>query len=286
MISSLSEEEPMSTVQESRISIERYGLKLGAVVSGIELRSVSAAEVKQLRTWLDEHHVLFFRAQNLTEGEFLDVAGRLGPFKVSQPGRFLGVTNPIILHERKPNSPPATERWHTDVPFVKDPPVVGVLAAVAVPAYGGETAWVSTHSLYEDLSAPMKRFCEALYGEHKTHETVAYFRIIMGDEVADRVAAEFPMRLHPLVMTHPRTGRRHLYLGAAMASIADLSPAESDLLLNYLRAGLNNPDIQVRWKWTEGDVAIWDERSTMHRKLADELRPGEQRILRSTYVEE
>jgi taurine dioxygenase len=272
---------------EATVSVERIGVALGAVVHGIDLgKPLSDVRAREVEAALYEHQVLFFREQHLTAEEQMNVATVFGVLRAPQPGRFLGETNPLMTLERSPGKPPATDFWHTDVPFVEEPPIVGVLSAMVMPPVGGDTAWASTYSLYDSLSEPIQSLCEGLHGEHTLDETLAYVRARYGEEAVRKVSAAFPLRLHPLVQVHPRTGRRYIYLGAAgMSSIAGISKRESDLLLGYLRTGLDDINIQLRWRWTPGDVAIWDERSTVHQGLSDHFAVDPHRVLRSLFVD-
>jgi taurine dioxygenase len=265
---------------------ERLGIVLGAVVHGVDLRDpIDSALADCILDSLHQHQVLFFPDQNLNDEELLQLASAFGPLKVSQPGRFLGQSDPIIIHERAADSPPLTERWHTDVPFVESPPLLGILSAKVMPGLGGDTAWASTYALFDSLSGPMQSLCRELCGEHRLDKTVAYVRHQLGDEAAERVNEEFPLRLHRLAQEHPVTKRELIYLGATMSSIEGLTTSESDLILGYLRGGLDDINIQVRWRWTPGDIAIWDQRSTVHKGLLDRLGENDKRIVHSVFVD-
>jgi taurine dioxygenase len=272
---------------EETLSIERVGVALGAQVSGIDLKGPLPDEsIKYLEEALYEHQVLLFRGQHLTADQQLDLANRLGFARVPQPHRFLGETSVLQTFERTAAKPPTTDTWHTDTTFMANPPMIGMLAALVVPSVGGDTAWASMYSLYDSLSAPMKEFCEGLSGEHTIDAVRPFVRSHFGEEADGLLAEAFPPRLHPLVQRHPRTGRKHLFLGGTwMPRIADLNPTESGLLLDYFQRGMDDINIQLRWRWSEGDIAIWDQRSVVHRGLADHYPVDPNRTVRSVFVE-
>jgi taurine dioxygenase len=164
--------------------------------------------------------------------------------------------------------------------------MIGMLSAVVVPAVGGDTAWASMYSLYDSLSEPMRRLCESLHGVHTIEAVRSFVARKYGEKAAASLDAEFPPRQHPLVQIHPRTGRKHLYLGGTwMPYVAELTPGESNLLLEYLSRGMDNINIQLRWRWTVGDVAIWDQRSAVHRGLSDHAPIDPNRIVRSVFID-
>jgi taurine dioxygenase len=136
----------------------------------------------------------------------------------------------------------------------------------------------------------MRELCEQLSSEHTWEPIRESFIAAGGPEYLARAEARFPPRLHRLVRTHPRTGRKFLFLcgakGAWMQRIVGLHPRESDVLLDYLQRQLDNIEFQVRWRWTLGDLAIWDEPTTNHMGLGDHFAIDPDRIVRSVWAYE
>jgi taurine dioxygenase len=256
---------------------------LGAVVRGLRLGPSSDRELDEIEALVYHHQVLFLPDQHLSRDEHRTLAARLGVLRVPEPQDILGITDPLQVIERTEGLPPKTDFWHTDVPNAPVPPVMAILQAVEVPPAGGDTMWATMFGLYEALSPAMQSFCAALHGVHTSEASRAYFAKL-GPKAAAKIAAANPTQYHPIVQEHPRTGRKYLYLGASMSRISELTSSESDLLLGYLRHGIDDPNLQVRWRWAPGDVAIWDERSTVHRGLSDHYASHPDRLLHSVYV--
>jgi taurine dioxygenase len=245
---------------------------LGAVIEGVDLTNpLDAATVEVLRDALHEHSVLFFHDQDLDDDQqvaFASHFGTVGPYPLT---KMLGGTTLVSMIEDTADSPPDADGWHTDVTWVAEPPAYAVLNARVIPDRGGDTMWSSLFAAYDALSPVMQRLCDQLTVQHSSgqdfHERVSR---TAGVEVADQIAAAFPPVEHPLVRTHPVTGRRALFVsGRFMDQIVGMHRDESDALLGYLNRHIENPNFCVRWHWREHDLAVWDEASTNHRALSD-----------------
>lgn len=256
-------------------SVDRVTGKIGAQVSGVDLREVSAGLAGQLREWLAEYLVLFFRDQQLDDDAQVALAGMLGPV-----GEVLGRS--IFPIRTDAGSPTFADEWHTDLSLEPEPPAFAALRGVTIPPQGGDTVWASLIAAYERLSEPMRALADGLAVHHGvTLEYLRSLRITSGPAVADR-EAQNEGAVHPLVLTHPVTGRKSLYLSPRyMTSIEGLHPAESRSLLELLAGLLDDPSIQVRWRWRPGDVVIWDERYCAHRALNDHF-PQARLLMRTT----
>jgi taurine dioxygenase len=265
--------------------IERLNAALGAVVHGVDLGAELSDEAfGEIERALVEHQVLFFRDQDLDDDQQRRFASRFGPVGVFPVARMLGSTNDVAYIEDSADSPPDADRWHTDITWVAEPPRVALLNARVIPEYGGDTMWASLFALYDGLSPTMRSLCEQLQLEHRAYpEFLATIARSRGDEVAARVAAEFPPVTHPLVRTHPVSGRPALFLSGFAESIVGMHRAESDALLGYLNSLLDNPNVQLRWKWRPFDLAVWDEASTNHRALSDHY--PQRRVMRRCTVD-
>jgi len=248
---------------------------LGAEVRGVDLRAVDQGEVEELRALLHEHEVLFFPGAGLSEDEQMALGRMFGEIAIFPMSRLLGATEPKFqVIADGPESKPEADSWHTDVTWTAEPPAYALLHAEVVPARGGDTLWASMTAAYEGLSPTMQ---EMLAGLEVVHDNTEFIEGVrrkttnqdMGD-LFDRLRAEYPPVVHPLVRTHPDTGRRVLFLGGYfMRRIVGLHPDESRALLDMLSRHVDDARYQCRWRWTPGDLAVWDERSTNHRSAAD-----------------
>jgi taurine dioxygenase len=245
---------------------------IGVIVEGIDLhRPLDDATAQLVRDALHEHSVLFFHGQDLTEEEQLAFAATFGTVGQYPLTKMFGGTAMSSTIEDTADSPPDADGWHTDVTWVVEPPAYAVLNAMVIPERGGDTMWASLFAAYDALSPVMQDICCRLAVRHhagpdfRERATRA-----AGPEMAERIVAEFPPVEHPLVRTHPVTGRRALFVaGGFMDQIVGMHRDESDALLGFLSRHVENPNFAVRWRWTEGDVAVWDEASTNHRALSD-----------------
>lgn len=255
---------------------------LGAVVSGLELETIDDAGFAALESALLEHQVVFLREQRLSEDGHRALATRFGTPAVFPIGRHLGATEYLSHIEDDADSPPDADGWHTDIPWIERPPQVAILCALDIPPYGGDTMWADLYGAYDQLSPAMQELCGRLRVHHRPPDA---FWSAVGRGLPDRVdelRAAFPGADHPLVRTHPRTGRKALFVaGDFMASIVGMHPEESAWLLDWLRRRVEDPNLQVRWSWRPGDVTIWDERCTNHRALSDHF-PQHRRMRRCT----
>jgi taurine dioxygenase len=178
------------------------------------------------------------------------------------------------------DSPPKADRWHTDVPFVPQPPDIAVLSMRASPPVGGDTLWASLYAVYESLSPLMQAALSRLDLELDLGDVRATIAELYGDDYLRDLESEFDMPRHPLVRVHPVTGRPALYLcGDNMRGIVGMTPGESDALLTFLVARLDDPNVSCRWRWEPHDIAMWDERCTNHRAVSDHY-PSYRRIRR------
>ena len=168
-----------------------------------------------------------------------------------------------------------TDYWHTDVTWTAEPPDMGFLRALRVPPRGGDTMWASMTAAYEALSPAIQALLDGLDCIHSNESFIAGTVEKLGAEkVAElgldaKLRAAHPPVTHPLVRVHPETGRKALFFGGHfMERIEGLHAHESEALLALLRRHIDEPRFHCRWRWTPGDLAIWDERCTVHRGVA------------------
>jgi taurine dioxygenase len=256
------------------MKIKRIGEVLGAEVLGVDLRNPSDSEIDEIDSALIDHEVIFFRDAGLDDEQHMALAARFGTPSIFPINQLMGQTEPTFQTiVDGPASRPAADYWHTDVTWTQEPPRTAFLRATVIPETGGDTMWASMTTAYDALSPKVKHFFDELAVHHDNTYFIEGLIQKMGDagcDLAERVRTEYPGVDHPLVRTHPETGRRALlYGGHFMRHIVGLEPAESQMVLDFLGRHVDQPHFQIRWKWRTGDLAIWDERSTVHRALGD-----------------
>ena len=255
------------------VDVRRVAGALGAEISGVDLRDPDL-DFDAVYTALLEHQVIFFREVHLTEDEHLALGQRFGTPSIFPVARVSGATEPTMtVIADGPESPNAADRWHTDVTWIAEPPKCALLHMEEPCEVGGDTLWASATAAYERLSEPMQAF---LCGLSAQHSNAGFNQRVLekaGDAGPPLVAAleeAYPPVVHPLVRTHPETGKRALlYAAGFIDRVLGVTDAESDAILGFLGSHVSEPALHCRWQWRKGDLAIWDERSTLHRAAAD-----------------
>jgi taurine dioxygenase len=266
----------VAVIDDHGLDVRPIGGALGAEVHGVDLRTAEPDVFESVRGLLHAYEVLFFPGAELTDAEQLAVGRRFGPINIFPVARLLGATEPrcSVLADG-PDSPPEADEWHTDVTWITEPPNYALLTAQIVPERGGDTLWASTTTAYEALSPTMRRMIDDLTVVHDNESFIrAMLRKMPDNEqsrgLADGLRAGYPPVTHPLVRTHPDTGRQALYVGGGfMRRIEGLHERESAYLLDFLTRHVENAAFHCRWRWSPGDLAVWDERSTNHRSAGD-----------------
>jgi len=256
---------------------------VGVVVSGLDLAVIDDATAAELGALVVRHGMVAVPGQDLDEDAQVALAARFGTVTPSPLRRFLGSRRACSLIEDTAEHAPAGFDWHTDESWTATPPSFGFLHALTIPACGGDTIWVDTSAAYDRLPAPLQRIAGTLsVVHHMGDEYLATVARHHGDPVAAQLRAAHPAIEHPLVRAHPVTGRRALWLSPLYTrSIAGVDERSSRELLGLFERSLEDPHVQVRWRWTEGDVVIWDEAATCHRALTDH-HPATRRMRRCT----
>jgi taurine dioxygenase len=233
--------------------IRRLSGSLGAEITGVDLGQPSDADIEQIKTELLNHKVLFFPGQSISLKQHVALGEHFGAIE-SHPN----LKNPFTQHEGvfelAATQGGIADEWHSDITFEERPPILSVLHMVKCPHVGGDTMWCSVEHAYDELSAPMQEICESLTA---LHDALPHNR-------PDK------MHIHPVVRVHPETGIKSLFVNEHFTRrIVELNWSESDALLGYLTEWVKNPRFTVRYRWTEGCVAIWDNRCTQHFVLND-----------------
>lgn len=246
---------------------------IGAAVRGVELATVTRDTVGPIEDALHEHGVLFFPVQHLSDADQIELARAFGEPSIYPISKIHGATEPVCsVIEDGPDSPPSTDGWHTDVTWIERPPKIAILCGLEIPEYGGDTVWASAADVYDSLSPTLRALLDGMEAVHTCWpafcETAE--RKSGVDGLGRTIADAYPPVLHPVVRTHPVTGQRAYYDGTStMNGVDGLTDAEWAPLRDMLRAMFDEPKRQVRWQWTAGDVAIWDERLVVHRGVSD-----------------
>jgi taurine dioxygenase len=265
---------------------------LGAEIRSVDLRRLGDNAFAAIhRAWLD-NLVLLFRRQELTDAELIAFSRRFGELDlapIQETGRrfvegipeLYVVSNVLKDGERIGSLGSGEAVWHTDMSYLPDPPKASMLYALEIPPAGGNTAFVNMYAIYEALPADLKRAIAGLRIKHDgTYNSGGYVR--QGVTPTDD-PSESPGAFHPLVCTHPETGRRMLYLGRRRnAYIEGFGLAESEALLDALWAYVDRAEFAWHTVWQVGDLVLWDNRCTMHRR--DPFDPAARRVMHRTQI--
>jgi taurine dioxygenase len=261
---------------------------VGAEVLGVDLsRPLSAEETSEIREALNEYGVIFFRDQELTPEQHIAFAERFGPINVNRffqsvPG------HPQIAEVRK--EPDQTTNigggWHTDHSYDEAPALGSILLARDVPEHGGDTMFASMHRAYEALSDGLKRTLENLRAVHSSRHVFGAAARYAKDTAGRIGNAELATQdaVHPVVIRHPETGRKTLYVNAAFTiRFEGWTEKESKPLLDHLYAHAAQPQFHMRFQWRKGSIAFWDNRATWHFAVNDYH--GERRLMHRITLE-
>lgn len=240
---------------------------IGAELHGIDLsEELSEAAIAAVRQALLDWKVIFFRDQDITRAQHIAFARRFGDLEI-HPATPKDQPDPEVLRiEHGPNSRGQENAWHSDVTWRATPSLGSILRSIEIPPVGGDTLFANMEAAYEGLSPEMKRLAEGLTAKH---DIARVFAKRLSKE-ADELRAKYPVQDHPVIRTHPETGRRAIYVNTAFTEcINGLTKKESDWLLEHLYAQAANPEIQCRFRWTPNALAFWDNRSSQHFAASD-----------------
>jgi taurine dioxygenase len=236
------------------LDVRRLSGSLGAEVRGLRLAEATPADGEALTRLLLEHMVLFFPDQHLTPDEHI-AFGRLFGTLESHPNLHFDSERPEFFELRAEDGTGAVaDEWHSDISFEQHPSRFAILQVKECPPVGGDTLWANAAKAYEQLSPPLRELCDGLTALHDA-----------GPHLHPEKAW-----IHPVVRVHPETGRRSLFVNEHFTRrIVELSDAESAMLLPYLCRWIHEPRFTVRYRWSAGTVAMWDNRTTQHHVLDD-----------------
>jgi alpha-ketoglutarate-dependent taurine dioxygenase len=274
------------------IELIATGAALGAELRGVDLRNLDASQFSAIeRAWHD-HQVILVRGQTLDDQDLIAFSRRFGELDwapVQETGRRFveGLPEIYIVSNVTVNGQPIGSLgsgeavWHTDMSYLEVPPMASMLYALEVPLAGGNTSFSSMYAVYQALPDDLKRRIADLKIKHDgTYNSGGYLR--QGVTATDDPRTS-PGAIHPLVCTHPDTGRRMLYLGRRRnAYLMGLELAESEALLDELWDFVARSEFAWEHVWQVGDLVLWDNRCTMHRR--DPFDDSARRIMHRTQI--
>jgi taurine dioxygenase len=236
------------------LDVRRLSGSLGAEVRGLPLGQATTEDAALVHRLLMEHMVLFFPAQHLTPDEHIAFGRHFGVLE-AHPNLDLQRERPEFFELRAVDGAGGVaDEWHSDLSCSQHPSKFSILQIKVVPEVGGDTMWANACKAYDELSAPLRDLCDGLTAYHNA---------------APHLAPERG-HVHPVVRVHPETGRRSLFVNEHFTRrIVELSDTESALLLGHLTRWVQQPRFTVRYHWTDGTVAMWDNRCTQHHVLND-----------------
>jgi taurine dioxygenase len=272
----------------SSLTITPLSHALGAQISGVDIAQPLNLEQRDaIEQALLKHQVLFFRNQ---------------PVTAQQQARFAANFGDLHIHPIYPNVPEQPEVlildtaqtdvrdnavWHTDVTFLPTPALGAVLSAKLLPEFGGDTLWASGIAAYEALSEPLKVLLQGLSATHdfvKSFPLERFGNTAQALEQWEATRKKNPPLSHPVVRTHPVSGRKSLFVNEGFTTrINELSDSESEAILKLLFAHATRPEFTIRWRWQTDDVAFWDNRVTQHFAV-DDYRPARRVMHRATVL--
>lgn len=235
--------------------------RIGAVISGIDLsQSLTDQEVADLKQALADHQVIFFRDQRLDPASLKRLGRHFGPLQAHALKGLPDHPEVRKLHADENSKHVAGEEWHTDMTCATVPPMGSILYMHTLPTLGGDTVFASMYAAYDALSDRMKAYLEGLTATHDGKLAFGRFD----------PTGTFPVAVHPVIRTHPVTGRKVIFVNRGFTShINELAKPESEAILQFLYRHCEDNYFQVRFRWEPHSVAFWDNRCTQHLAIWD-----------------
>jgi taurine dioxygenase len=256
-------------VRAGSVSVHPLTPAIGAEIGGVDLRQpLDPERVNAVRDALTTHQVIFFRDQDLSVEQHVAFGRLFGELVVhpNDPG-LSEHPEVMIIHADSASKRVAGERWHSDVSCDSEPPMGSILRLHTVPERGGDTLFSSMYAAYDALSAPVKAWLGTLTAEH---DGTPYYRSVNTIIGRDDGGKSYPRAVHPVVRTHPVSGRKGLFVNEMFTiRIVGLSRDESDAVLGFLFKHVQRPEFQCRFHWAANSIAFWDNRCTQHMAIWD-----------------
>ena len=275
------------------ITIQPVSPAVGAEIAGVDLaRPLRDEELDAVREALLAHGAVFLRNQVLNPQDLVDFGRRFGPLNVHPMMRPLDGYPAVLEIVKNPEDRNNFGgSWHTDLSYLERPALASLLYAKEIPPVGGDTLFANMFLAYEALSDGLKRVLDGLRAVHNTRMIYTPDAQAGGGIIGDAASMQrsrpndwHEEAVHPVVRTHPETGRKALYVNCNFTvRFEDMTEAESAPLLRFLFAHLERPEFTCRFRWSEGAVALWDNRCTQHYALNDYH--GHRRVMQRVSVE-
>jgi taurine dioxygenase len=237
---------------------------LGAELLDIDLtQPLTALQIAELKDALARYQVIFFRGQQLDHDSHKNFGRHFGPLAIhSAVAGVEGHPEVVAIHADADSKFVAGENWHSDLSADAEPPLGSILYLQTVPPVGGDTLFASMYAAYDALSSRMKAYLDRLTAVHDAnHVYHALFK---------NYDKRYPCNAHPVVRTHPETGRKCLFVNSSYTiSINDVPPDESAAILRFLFEHVKNANFQTRFRWQPHSIAFWDNRAVQHLAVWD-----------------
>jgi alpha-ketoglutarate-dependent taurine dioxygenase len=267
------------------IEVRPLAAAMGAEIIGVHIGQESQAQFAEIEDALFRHKMIYFRGQKVGHAEHHSFSARFGNFAEDaytdgMPG-FREV-QPLIKEADDNSEHIFGSGWHTDSPFLPEPPAITMLRSVQIPPFGGDTMWTNSALAYSMLSQPMQRMIAGLKVHFSMRDVLASAqahaeqrespigRLVAMKELSPAVLAKVRGNMHPLVRTHARSGEKALYLDPSYAiGLEGFREEEAAPLLRYLNDHLTQPAFTCRLRWETGMLALWDNRLCLHQAFND-----------------
>ncbi|HEX3535985.1 MAG TPA: TauD/TfdA family dioxygenase [Stellaceae bacterium] len=262
-------------MRNTHITVQPIAGSIGAEIEGVDIAAApDEASINEIRQALLDHCVIFFRDQNFDAEKHKAFARRFGDIFIHPNYRGMQADNEIVMITREPGDKHIVgEDWHTDTTMMTEPPMGAILYGIEVPPYGGDTCFANQYLAYETLSPGMQRVVDDLRAVHSD-------RMVAGPQAGRNTYRSTKVRedsdwcetvtTHPVVRTHPETGRKCLFVNAAYTVGFDgMTDDESQPLLDYLLEHGHRPEFTCRFRWRNGSAAFWDNRCVKHLAVHD-----------------
>lgn len=285
--------ETLQDAAPETIEIRPMAMTIGAEIVGADLtKPLPPKQFEEVHAAFLKWKVLFFRAQHLNHEQHIAFSRQFGECTPAHP--VYGGQNEeypemySIDRDRRNKRYKGADvihpwtGWHADVTPAINPPKLSILRGEKMPPYGGDTQFADMVLAYNALSPTMQAFIDTLRGIHRYQGNAA---VGISKEYLDTINSNRLVTEHPLVRVHPETGEKALYIVPGfLESIADVTPTEGQALMTLLKTHAARPEFNVRFRWGDGDVAMWDNRQTLHRGPKDVINTDFTRIIHRTTV--
>ena len=258
------------TITSSGIKIQKYSPNLGAIITGVDLsKEINEDQFKDIHKAFLDNQVLFFQNQNEILPEIHLKLGKLfGELHVHPAAPSMpGYPEIFEIHAHKNSKVANGEFWHSDVSCDIEPPLGTMLQLHILPETGGDTMFSDMYSAYNELSDKYKSLLNGLVA---IHESEHLYNGRYEDRGVKRDNIQTPVANHPLIRTHPITGKKAIYVNRTFTTgIEGMNKNESSSILEFLFEHCEHVNFQIRYRWNKNDMAFWDNRCTMHRAIWD-----------------